>query len=60
MQGIDEENEGDEYDDDDDEVDGSNEDTQSFLGSEFSDVDNEDLKSDGTVYYLFEYTCVCW
>ncbi|XWS65677.1 hypothetical protein CRYUN_Cryun05aG0133900 [Craigia yunnanensis] len=43
LKGIDEENEGDEYDDEDD---GSNEDTQSFLGSEFSDVDNEDLKSD--------------
>ncbi|KAK6233782.1 hypothetical protein QUC31_006188 [Theobroma cacao] len=46
---VDEENADDEYDDDDEdegEDDGSDEDTQSFLGSEFSDGDNEDLKSD--------------
>lgn len=55
LQVVDEENADDEYDDDDEdegEDDGSDEDTQSFLGSEFSDGDNEDLKSDGTVYYL--------
>ncbi|XVE90901.1 hypothetical protein DITRI_Ditri20bG0113500 [Diplodiscus trichospermus] len=46
LKGMDEENEADEYDDDEDEDDGSDEDAQSFLGSEFSDVDNEDLKSD--------------
>ncbi|XVF14733.1 hypothetical protein REPUB_Repub09cG0087200 [Reevesia pubescens] len=45
LKGIDEENEGDEYADHD-EDDGSNEDTQSSLGSEFSDGDNEYLKSD--------------
>ncbi|XP_022765573.1 ribosome biogenesis protein BMS1 homolog isoform X2 [Durio zibethinus] len=44
LKGIDEDNEGDEYNDDED--DGSNEDNQSFLGSEFSDGDNDDLKSD--------------
>ncbi|XVF24619.1 hypothetical protein REPUB_Repub13aG0142900 [Reevesia pubescens] len=42
IKGIDEENEGDEKDEDN----RSNEETQSFLDSEFSDGDSEDLKSD--------------
>ncbi|XVF41292.1 hypothetical protein PTKIN_Ptkin01aG0268800 [Pterospermum kingtungense] len=48
LKGIDEENEDDEYDDDEDadEDGGSIEDTQSISGSEFSDVDKEDLNSD--------------
>ncbi|MBA0749879.1 hypothetical protein Gogos_003756, partial [Gossypium gossypioides] len=54
QQSTDEENEGDEDDDDDDddndegENDRSNEDNESCSGSEFSDGDGEDLKSEGT------------
>ncbi|GMI80529.1 hypothetical protein like AT1G06720 [Hibiscus trionum] len=44
LKGTDEENEGDKHDEDDE--DGSGEGTESCSGSEFSDGDNEDLKSD--------------
>ncbi|KAK8671512.1 hypothetical protein V6N13_038106 [Hibiscus sabdariffa] len=47
LKGTDEENEGDKYDDhDEDNDDESTEGTESCSGSEFSDGDNEDLKSD--------------